>query len=401
MKPRKARVVLLAEDTVDRKDTLFSSEDDEPLVKRLNVPTEEVQDKTSPGKVKKDNEYLSQVKPKKNVSLEALMKNLKTCGSDIEVKLAETIRIARLTLFVKDKSSKVECPLCGDSFHEILGHLNRHASRPAFNCDKCDMSFTWKGRLLDHRMVEHKVGYACEVCNKRFKRKENIRIHMLTHETQGKFVCSTCGYVTKRRQCLTIHMMRHEDKWLCRCTICNKGFQSYATLQQHMNNHTGERPFTCDICGRNYGNSNTLWKHSRMYHPEQFQNIFKCKKCKKFFMRERSLREHVVKYHSKGDHFDCDICTKTFTTENSLMIHKRTHSNERPFTCKICDGAFTALRYLTKHMGVHKLKNFKCRFCYKKFVQEDNLMNHERKHEEVRRRELLVGHGFVASPAPT
>lgn len=362
--------------SIEIKDEPYTSDDEKPLIE-VNLAS--IKESTP--------ERIQRQKRKKGINLELLMKNLKQFGEEMENKIKDLVEQAQNALVVKlpqVEREKIECPLCGERFYEILGHLDRHASRTPFNCSLCEKSFTFKGKLMDHRKFAHGISYACEICHKRFNHRDNIRIHMATHQTEEKFVCYICGYLTKRRQCLAVHMMRHEDKWVCRCDVCNRGFFSYATLEQHMNSHTGEKPFTCDQCGVNYSNYNTLWKHSRKFHPELYHNIFTCKLCGKVFMKEKSFRIHMINLHSKGNHFECDACTKSFKKELSLLIHKRTHTNERPYCCKVCGGAFTARKYLTKHMGVHKAKKYKCRFCYKKFMQEQALMNHERKHEEVR-----------------
>lgn len=383
---------------VQVKEEPYSSDDDLPLSLRAKQFAESSMDSSEYSEIKLENMKMDEnvserisdsqkLKKKKGVDCDLLKEQIKKFGADMEKKLREMIVEAQKNLSVKLPKfprEKTECPLCGEKYFEILAHLERHANRTPHSCNKCNKSFTFKGKLMDHKKFAHGINYACEICHKRFNHKDNIRIHMATHETEEKYVCYICGYSTKRKQCLEVHIMRHEDKWVCHCSICNRGFFSYATLAQHMNSHTGEKPFTCDQCGANYSNYNTLWKHSRKFHPELYNNLFSCKICGKVFMKEKSYHIHMANLHSKGNHFECDSCTKTFKKELSLIIHKRTHTNERPYVCKICGGAFTARKYLTKHMGVHKAKNYKCRFCYKKFMLEQALMNHERKHEEVR-----------------
>lgn len=279
---------------------------------------------------------------------------------------------------------KLECHLCGEKYFDLKTHLEKHAKKPSYDCEVCQKSFTFKGKLLDHKKFEHGIDFACEICKKKFNTKDSIRIHMSVHATESKFICQICGFSSKRKNGLEIHMRRHEDKWVCRCSVCNKGFFSYTKLAEHMNNHTGERPFTCDQCGCSYASSNTLWSHARKMHPQLFNNLHTCEYCNKIFMKSKSLQAHMEALHSKGDHFECDVCTKTFTKETSLIFHRRTHTNERPFVCNVCGGAFTANKFLRKHRSIHSERKFKCRFCYKRFVHEKFLMSHEQKHSEVK-----------------
>lgn len=68
--------------------------------------------------------------------------------------------------------------------------------------------------ILSVHMLSHTghKPHACEICDKKFSLKANLKRHMLTHTGENPFACTECTKKFKSRRALKLHLMIHRNE---------------------------------------------------------------------------------------------------------------------------------------------------------------------------------------------
>ncbi len=231
--------------------------------------------------------------------------------------------------FLCEVTTEVDVPTFPD-LSQLLEHsLNEHfpldlsSSSRSFKCGYCDKMFVCAATSPPARQIERRISQVVQHC-------------ISTHSTPvpayiKSRACSYpgCSYVAVIRNSLKAHMTRHCSK--VQCSGCGKQLGA-SSLRQHLK-----------VCGSA---------------PSERQQT-ECKYCKKKYINEKTLQQHISSVHEKQRGYMCDECDAAFNRPNLLSLHQfRVHhkneENKNVFKCAYCDLVDLSQAYVRAHIwSVH------------------------------------------------
>ena len=166
-----------------------------------------------------------------------------------------------------------------------------------------------------------------------------------------------------------------------RCPACEKVFDCLQYLRTHLSEHAGELDNQCvvsdtsSICDEKFD-----WQRNFLSHMTTHTRKNECDFCKKSLITQEELVIHH-RSHTDEKRYQCDICSKVFTTKGSLTEHNKVHTGEKGYHCGVCSKEFSHTTHLENHMRIHTgEKPYRCNICEKSFSQTGNQRTHMKQH---------------------
>lgn len=270
----------------------------------------------------------------------------------------------------------------------------------------------------------------CLMCNKSFKSRATLRMHILNHQGKLPYECKDCGSRFDRRMYLERHLKRYHNGTTStavlarlRCKFCPRLFIREQERQTHLRRVHNMHP-NDSIKREKLSPDPTKTEPAPTPPPSRPELSFGCLQCGKDFPSPAMLREHTEDQHAapkKPTFYEvkpiivkvepgteeeppqpspapkkrrrprntsfpikCPHCPKTFTKQYNATEHMRIHTGMLRFRCKICPAMFNRSNYLQKHIlrnhgpGAAHRPVIRCRLCSRGFLRIQDRRKHEK-----------------------
>ncbi|EZA53472.1 hypothetical protein X777_06553 [Ooceraea biroi] len=245
---------------------------------------------------------------------------------------------------------------------KLREHQKEHVSENCYSCGHCSYATPIRECLITHQrchIPDYK--YQCEVCGEHFQSKSNCQVHLLSHGRDKPFQCDICSATFRYRQGLRLHAKLHQPDYVPpqrkhHCELCNKRFSRKQVLLVHMRTHGNVGPqneYVCPMCGKSVSSKTYLAVHLRKHTGEK---PHVCDICGKGFISQNYLSVHRRTHTGEKPH-QCTHCNKRFTQRTTLVVHLRGHTGDRPYPCTCCHKSFASKTMLNSHLKTHAKQN--------------------------------------------
>ncbi|XP_058974089.1 zinc finger protein 271 [Musca domestica] len=143
-----------------------------------------------------------------------------------------------------------------------------------------------------------------------------------------------------------------------------------------LNTSSSDNPkiWECDVCSKAFTTKYFLKKHKRLHTGEM---PYTCETCGRSFTFQQSYHKHLL-YHSDEKKHVCGTCGRAFKELSTLHNHERIHSGEKPFKCDVCGKSFRQRVSFLVHTRIHTgVMPYKCEFCQKSFRYKVSQRTHK------------------------
>ncbi|XP_045506144.1 zinc finger protein 569-like isoform X4 [Colias croceus] len=193
------------------------------------------------------------------------------------------------------------CDVCGTSFQGV-NHLRMHNryyhKEGGYTCDYCGIKLETLSKKMLHEKNIHLVNLlTCPYCPEIFKSPYFKKLHLANVHGLAdlKIKCPYCPKVFLQEGIMSRHMRRvHLRERNVECPICGDKFFGQYDVKLHMVKHNGDKKFICSVCGKMFGKRSNLNKHIYLHTGRKDYN---CCLCGKEFAYRSNLRFHYKKKH--------------------------------------------------------------------------------------------------------
>ena len=135
---------------------------------------------------------------------------------------------------LKKNTSDSTCQICNQQFKHLRSHIWKVHGERSWDCDYCDKSFKLAAHLKIHIRNVHKIsdGLVCDFCHKTFLIRKCLEDHKAkSHGIQDRQRCKNCSQIFENSKDFRHHLVSVHGLTVYNCDLCQKFFKQKGNLR--------------------------------------------------------------------------------------------------------------------------------------------------------------------------
>lgn len=249
-----------------------------------------------------------------------------------------------------------------------------------YMCELCGAQFARSEYRARHIASSHYKGNSCKICFRIFPNNEELEIHMEEH-TKKKVEVIRKIRPNIQKPMIPSLPIGYEQSILLRkheCDICHRRFIRKQHMMRHRDTHADIRRYQCGCCHKRFSRREYHEKHqnecSKKFNPFRPENgpttesISASESSTSARIEDGNDEGNIRSDHDIGDSISSNTCPKS---ENGLRLSKA-------YPCDVCERVFARSDHLKRHRDTHSnFRPYNCSYCLRLFSRKENQKRHE------------------------